>query len=150
MIILYSFSVAIIVTFFICWTPYHVQKLVFVFFSMKNSWTQDSISLYQITHHIAGGLFYINAALNPFLYSLCSQRFRTESWNLFQKFASSLHFCKRSPNTSSEPVETAPILDQNEDILVVEYRVKNGESQTEDTGVISIVTRKSAYASIHI
>ena len=75
---------AIIVCFFICWTPYHVQKLAFIFITLNKSWNETSVVVYQYSHHIAGCLFYVNCMLNPFLYSLCSQRFRTELCKIFK------------------------------------------------------------------
>ena len=87
--------------------------------------------------------------LNPFLYSLCSQRFRQESWKILHKVLKFFHLCKTT-NTNSA-VESAPILQIGEeaDGMVVEYHPQNGQ-KPDDEGVISILAKKTQFSSLHI
>jgi neuromedin U receptor 1 len=65
--------VTITVVFFICYLPYHVERLI-VWYS-NESCEQSIICL--LLYPITGLLQYISATLNPIIYSLMSYRFRT-------------------------------------------------------------------------
>lgn len=65
--------VTISVVFFICYLPYHVERLI-VWYS-NESCEQSIICL--LLYPITGLLQYISATLNPIIYNLMSYRFRT-------------------------------------------------------------------------
>uniref|UniRef100_A0AC35FPG6 G-protein coupled receptors family 1 profile domain-containing protein n=1 Tax=Panagrolaimus sp. PS1159 TaxID=55785 RepID=A0AC35FPG6_9BILA len=65
--------VTISVVFFICYLPYHVERLI-VWYS-NESCEQSIVCL--LLYPITGLLQYISATLNPIIYNLMSYRFRT-------------------------------------------------------------------------
>merc|ERR1712141_631637 len=66
---------AVILCFLICWTPYHIQRIMFVVVNMKSGWEQFH-SLHETLHVVSGCCYFLSAVVNPFLYSLLSKRFR--------------------------------------------------------------------------
>ena len=53
------FSVAVIICFLICWTPYHVQRIMFVVVTKKDLWNERILDIQDTLHTIAGKtLFY--------------------------------------------------------------------------------------------
>ncbi|XP_076350574.1 neuromedin-U receptor 2-like isoform X2 [Tachypleus tridentatus] len=67
---------AVVVAFFVCWAPFHAQRLLFVFVSLYSEWTD---TLRKVNHYLftlAGCFYYFNSTINPILYSVMSNRFR--------------------------------------------------------------------------
>ncbi|GBP81246.1 Neuropeptides capa receptor [Eumeta japonica] len=60
--------IAVVVSFFICWAPFHYQRI----FNYALS-HEEARKLYVIT----GCFYYLSAALNPILYSVISRKYRT-------------------------------------------------------------------------
>ena len=60
-----TYLVAVVVCFLICWGPYHIQRLSYIFFSMTSSWNSNILSFYQRAHFISG------KKIIPFLKSTC-------------------------------------------------------------------------------
>ncbi|KAF6216164.1 hypothetical protein GE061_000503 [Apolygus lucorum] len=64
--------IAVVVTFFICWCPFHAQRLFYVygqdlkFYKQLNEWIFD----------FSGVLYYLSATMNPILYNLMSVKYR--------------------------------------------------------------------------
>ena len=46
--------VAVIVCFLICWTPYHVQRIMFVIVTKKDLWNKDILNIQDSLHMVAG------------------------------------------------------------------------------------------------
>lgn len=65
--------ITVSVVFFICYLPYHVERLI-VWYSGA-SCQQSTICL--LLYPITGLLQYVSATLNPIIYNLMSPRFRT-------------------------------------------------------------------------
>ncbi|XP_039295398.1 neuropeptides capa receptor [Nilaparvata lugens] len=63
---------AVVVTFFLCWAPFHLQRLLYIYgqnlkhYLLINEWL----------YYIAGFSYYVSATINPILYNLMSSRFR--------------------------------------------------------------------------
>ncbi|XP_074110671.1 neuropeptides capa receptor-like [Cotesia typhae] len=62
---------AVVVTFFICWAPFHAQRLLYVYDSKRllgaiNEWL----------YFLGGCLYYISTAINPILYNVMSAKYR--------------------------------------------------------------------------
>lgn len=49
---------AVIICFLVCWTPYHVQRIMFVFVTKTESWTPKLFETAEILHLISGKYFY--------------------------------------------------------------------------------------------
>ncbi|XP_055676900.1 neuropeptides capa receptor [Lutzomyia longipalpis] len=63
---------AVVITFFVCWVPFHAQRLLFLYgrnwdyFEIVNEWL-----------FLSGGmLYYISCTINPILYNVMSHRYR--------------------------------------------------------------------------
>ena len=91
----FIFPVAVVVAFFICWIPFHSQRLMFVVVTLYREWT---VGLQQVTYFcqrhfvcvtkdfvsqaqhvlfmVSGVFYYFNSILNPILYTIMSKRFR--------------------------------------------------------------------------
>uniref|UniRef100_A0A914Z3I2 G-protein coupled receptors family 1 profile domain-containing protein n=1 Tax=Panagrolaimus superbus TaxID=310955 RepID=A0A914Z3I2_9BILA len=72
--------VAVVITFFLCWFPFHIQRLMTVFLNESPQSTeihQNFIFLiYSLTFYISGYCYYSNSALNPILYNILSKKYR--------------------------------------------------------------------------
>jgi len=63
---------AVVLAFFLCWAPFHAQRLGYVYF-------KDSIlfrTLNEYLFHISGFFYYLSATVNPILYNLMSLKYR--------------------------------------------------------------------------
>ncbi|XP_067144514.1 pyrokinin-1 receptor-like isoform X2 [Centruroides vittatus] len=65
--------VAVVVAFFICWAPFHAQRLMAIY--VKNPTPTDEI-VYMVLTYISGVTYYVSATINPILYSILSVKFR--------------------------------------------------------------------------
>ncbi|XP_034949889.1 pyrokinin-1 receptor-like [Chelonus insularis] len=71
--------VAVVVAFFICWAPFHVQRLIAIYgtgsdhVTSKSKWMEF---LYLLFTYISGVLYYISTTINPILYNIMSNKFR--------------------------------------------------------------------------
>ena len=65
---------AVVVAFFVCWAPFHVQRLLVIY-----GGNIQSPALY-ITHKVlfytSGIFYYISSTINPILYNIMSLKFR--------------------------------------------------------------------------
>ncbi|XP_052894583.1 neuropeptides capa receptor isoform X1 [Anopheles moucheti] len=63
---------AVVITFFVCWAPFHAQRLLFLYardwqhFNTANTWLFS----------VAGWLYYVSCTINPILYNVMSHRYR--------------------------------------------------------------------------
>ncbi|XP_022179126.1 uncharacterized protein LOC111039800, partial [Myzus persicae] len=74
---------AVVVAFFICWAPFHAQRLIAIFGSShvsSGNLDADDIpflhQLYGISTYISGVLYYVSTTINPILYHIMSLKFR--------------------------------------------------------------------------
>lgn len=69
--------VAVVVAFFICWAPFHAQRLVAIYLAQVFA-TGSALMhhIYSIVTYISGVLFYLSTCINPILYHLMSLKFR--------------------------------------------------------------------------
>ncbi|XP_014245067.1 neuropeptides capa receptor-like [Cimex lectularius] len=64
---------AVVITFFICWAPFHAQRLLYIYgrnspyFEVINEWIFS----------IGGMLYYFSSTINPILYNLMSVKYRS-------------------------------------------------------------------------
>lgn len=65
---------AVVVAFFVCWAPFHVQRLLALAYAGET----DSAfrTTYAFLHFMSGVLYYVSATINPVLYNLLSAKFR--------------------------------------------------------------------------
>lgn len=67
------FLVAVVISFFVCWTPFHAQRLLAIY---TTEVTPVLLITFTILTHISGVTYYLSATLNPILYQLLSLNFR--------------------------------------------------------------------------
>ncbi|KAH8406278.1 hypothetical protein KR215_010142, partial [Drosophila sulfurigaster] len=63
---------AVVVTFFVCWFPFHLQRMWFLY-------AKDNLHYQEINEwlfSIAGFAYYISCTVNPILYNIMSRRYR--------------------------------------------------------------------------
>ncbi|CAL7938821.1 unnamed protein product [Xylocopa violacea] len=72
--------VAVVIAFFICWAPFHVQRLIAIYgtnsedhMSSNSKWIEF---LYLLMTYISGVLYYVSTTINPILYNIMSNKFR--------------------------------------------------------------------------
>ncbi|XP_059080612.1 uncharacterized protein LOC131878591 isoform X2 [Tigriopus californicus] len=63
---------AVVFAFFLCWAPFHAQRLSYVYF--KESMIFRTINEY--LYYVSGFLYYLSATVNPILYNLMSLKYR--------------------------------------------------------------------------
>lgn len=70
--VLFCFTAAVVIGFFVCWAPFHAQRLLviygrdFTYYHELNAWM----------FYITGILYYFSSTLNPVLYNVMSNRYR--------------------------------------------------------------------------
>ncbi|XP_018396398.1 PREDICTED: neuromedin-U receptor 2-like [Cyphomyrmex costatus] len=72
--------VAVVIAFFICWAPFHVQRLIAIY----GTNTEDHITsngpwmefLYLLMTYVSGVFYYVSTTINPILYNIMSNKFR--------------------------------------------------------------------------
>ncbi|XP_049279837.1 pyrokinin-1 receptor isoform X3 [Anopheles funestus] len=70
--------VAVVVAFFLCWAPFHAQRLVYIYGVDKDHQPSDPLilKLFVVTTYISGILYYLSTCINPLLYNIMSNKFR--------------------------------------------------------------------------
>lgn len=66
--------------FFLCWAPFHAQRLLTVYGSSVDNNTAKNHTLYLIyvvLTHVSGVTFFLSTCINPLLYSVMSYKFRS-------------------------------------------------------------------------
>ncbi|CAC5394518.1 NMUR1 [Mytilus coruscus] len=66
--------VAVVVAFFVCWAPFHAQRLMTVYVTDWSSPINQTIQRYLF--YISGVLFFVGSTVNPMLYNVMSVRYR--------------------------------------------------------------------------
>lgn len=68
--------VAVVVSFFICWSPFHAQRLLANYLVKTESTNQLLIDICSKLTYISGIMYYLSSTINPILYQLMSAKFR--------------------------------------------------------------------------
>ncbi|XP_076673170.1 pyrokinin-1 receptor isoform X2 [Andrena cerasifolii] len=69
--------VAVVVAFFICWAPFHAQRLLAVYAQSTEAEPEDAlIIVYTILTYVSGVFYYLSTTVNPLLYNIMSNKFR--------------------------------------------------------------------------
>ncbi|XP_040182805.1 formyl peptide receptor 2-like [Rana temporaria] len=70
---------AVIISFFICWFPYHVFSIMDAYGS--NTWQHNYWFVIAIGRHVTSVLAYSNSCVNPLLYVFIGQDFKQKFWS---------------------------------------------------------------------
>ncbi|XP_052808136.1 pyrokinin-1 receptor-like [Mya arenaria] len=65
--------VAVVVAFFVCWAPFHAQRLLTVY---NTDWTPRLLDFQSSLFYVSGVLYFIGSTVNPILYNVMSRRYR--------------------------------------------------------------------------
>ncbi|CAL4121479.1 unnamed protein product, partial [Meganyctiphanes norvegica] len=84
--------VAVVIAFFVCWAPFHAQRLMSIYGDPGN---KTMFTVYTYLNHISGILYYLSTCVNPILYHTMSNRFR-------QALQVTLSNCFSSKNSCSD------------------------------------------------
>lgn len=66
-----------VVAFFICWAPFHAQRLLAVYAQSSAAEAEDALVIVYITlTYVSGVFYYLSTTVNPLLYNIMSNKFR--------------------------------------------------------------------------
>lgn len=69
-------SVAVAVAFFLCWAPFHAQRLMAVYGKVFSPKSRIFMQTYTVLTYVSGVLYFMSTCINPLLYSIMSLKFR--------------------------------------------------------------------------
>lgn len=64
---------AVVIAFFICWAPFHTQRLMSIYVPSEDKWTT---AIQSLLYFVSGILYYVSSVINPILYNIMSLKFR--------------------------------------------------------------------------
>ncbi|XP_011698177.1 PREDICTED: neuromedin-U receptor 2-like isoform X2 [Wasmannia auropunctata] len=77
--------VAVVVAFFICWAPFHAQRLLAVY-AQHSSDADTMIIVYTYLTYVSGVFYYLSTTVNPLLYNIMSNKFREAFKSMLPKY----------------------------------------------------------------
>ncbi|KYN04891.1 PREDICTED: neuromedin-U receptor 2-like [Cyphomyrmex costatus] len=98
--------VAVVVAFFICWAPFHAQRLLAVYAQSSSSEPEATVVIvYTTLTYVSGVFYYLSTTVNPLLYNIMSNKFREAFKSMLPKYCirkfSSHKVIRRQPTYSS-------------------------------------------------
>ncbi|CAL4108272.1 unnamed protein product, partial [Meganyctiphanes norvegica] len=85
--------VAVVIAFFICWAPFHAQRLLSIYGDGRCKITKE---IFMFLTHISGIFYYLSTCINPILYHIMSNRFRNA-------LKATVHGCLCTSSTHLDP-----------------------------------------------
>ncbi|KAK0396269.1 hypothetical protein QR680_001648 [Steinernema hermaphroditum] len=95
--------VAVVVSFFLCWFPFHLQRLLSINMTESNS-SPAMHNIFISLFYLSGFCYYSNSASNPILYNIFSGRYRSAFCHtilgerITAKYVASASFVERGVN----------------------------------------------------
>ncbi|XP_043203360.1 pyrokinin-1 receptor-like isoform X1 [Amphibalanus amphitrite] len=83
--------VAVVVAFFICWAPFHAQRLLAI--SVPDNRSEVVNAIMQGLYRVSGVLYFVSTCVNPILYHIMSAKFRQAVRDTFGKTCKRLCCC---------------------------------------------------------
>ncbi|XP_070158930.1 pyrokinin-1 receptor isoform X2 [Polyergus mexicanus] len=78
--------IAVVVAFFICWAPFHAQRLLAVYAQSTTSEPEDAlVIIYTTLTYVSGVFYYLSTTVNPLLYNIMSNKFREAFKSMLSK-----------------------------------------------------------------
>ncbi|CAG4985862.1 unnamed protein product [Colias eurytheme] len=68
--------VAVALSFFLCWAPFHVQRIIAIYGKNLEHPSDTFYLVYIVLTYLSGVLYFLSTAINPFLYNIMSNKFR--------------------------------------------------------------------------
>ncbi|CAG4971578.1 unnamed protein product [Parnassius apollo] len=80
--------VAVVVAFFVCWAPFHAQRLVAIYGTREDHLAKSPtlLCVYSTLTYISGIFYYMSTCINPFFYHIMSNKFRDAFKNSVTKW----------------------------------------------------------------
>ncbi|XP_071647909.1 pyrokinin-1 receptor isoform X1 [Temnothorax longispinosus] len=81
--------VAVVMGFFICWAPFHAQRLLAVYAQSSSSDNEPEdtmIVIYTTLTYVSGVFYYLSTTVNPLLYNIMSNKFREAFKSMLPKY----------------------------------------------------------------
>lgn len=69
-------AVAVAVAFFLCWAPFHAQRVMAVYGKATQTTNHLFRNIYLALTYVSGVLYFLSTCINPLLYSIMSHKFR--------------------------------------------------------------------------
>lgn len=112
-------SVAVVVAFFVCWAPFHAQRLMPLYIPAAK-WTDSLMDIHKVIYYISGVCYFTSCTINPVLYSIMSLKFR----QAFKQTVLKPKCCKRRVHSSKKKT-----------YFSYRFSHKNGYSETSFTSM---------------
>ncbi|XP_045533269.1 pyrokinin-1 receptor-like isoform X2 [Pieris brassicae] len=68
--------VAVALSFFLCWAPFHVQRILAIYGKNLEHPSATFYMVYIVLTYLSGVLYFLSTAINPILYNIMSNKFR--------------------------------------------------------------------------
>ncbi|XP_049279754.1 pyrokinin-1 receptor isoform X1 [Anopheles funestus] len=136
--------VAVVVAFFLCWAPFHAQRLVYIYGVDKDHQPSDPLilKLFVVTTYISGILYYLSTCINPLLYNIMSNKFR-------QAFKETLSNCCQIARQSNSAQRSYRILPRRERRSAANKESSDiSGNSIKDESLYSCSTQKQSFDSI--
>ncbi|KAK4881183.1 hypothetical protein RN001_004502 [Aquatica leii] len=90
---------AVVVAFFVCWAPFHTQRLVAIYgtIPIDHEDRQKFFKIYEIVTYTSGILYYFSTTINPVLYNIMSNKFREAFKETFTRCCGLVFFKTKHP-----------------------------------------------------
>ncbi|CAK1601119.1 unnamed protein product [Parnassius mnemosyne] len=100
--------VAVVVAFFICWAPFHAQRLVAIYGTREDHLARSPtlLCVYSTLTYISGVFYYMSTCINPFFYHIMSNKFRDAFKNSVTKWCCRI---KDTPGNKRNFYTTMPL-----------------------------------------
>ncbi|XP_060527313.1 pyrokinin-1 receptor-like [Cylas formicarius] len=136
--------IAVVAAFFICWAPFHAQRLFAVYLSGASPEAQNTyLQMYLYLMYTSGVLYFLSTCINPLLYHIMSNKYR----NAFKK---TFHnFCHPTRNSQyRQPYSVR--LTKKADFLGGKQRTAETKISSNSTSRLSPQTSETSFSSSKI
>ncbi|KAJ8878677.1 hypothetical protein PR048_019262 [Dryococelus australis] len=122
---LFRVAASVVVAFFLCWAPFHAQRLIYLYGKDAPNYSEINEWMYYIT----GILYYFSSTVNPILYSVMSARYRVA-------FRKTICRCLRSPSAAGKVDDATSAYRDNNGLRYNGSVVSRGRSFVGRTSVV--------------
>ncbi|XP_053945277.1 pyrokinin-1 receptor [Anastrepha ludens] len=143
--------VAVVICFFLCWAPFHAQRLIAVYgmnvMGGSNEGGGDDsaaddknhhVVIYTVMTYVSGVLYYLSTCINPLLYNLMSNKFR-------QAFKSILFRKKSTGSINYRKAQQSQNLRRNPTLTSSTQReLSDSESQSKHSMLQTVLNERRA------
>ncbi|CAL1262406.1 unnamed protein product [Larinioides sclopetarius] len=119
-------GVAVVISFCICWSPFHAQRLLAIY---TTEVTPTLVVTFTILTYISGVTYYLSATINPILYQVLSVKFR-------QAFKDTFSVCSKCLRVSS-PMENEMSFHYDNSRYKISYHQQNKEQPNNTVSWVS-------------